>query len=99
MKNNIIVINGPNLNLLGERERSQYGSVTYDELKNNCLKYSKTLTINIEYTANENNASGSYGILSNDRGINSLPFDVEIPLFDLATGINISTRACDAHAS
>ena len=50
MKNNIIVINGPNLNLLGEREHSQYGSVTYDELKNNCLKYSKTLAINIEFT-------------------------------------------------
>ncbi len=39
------------------------------------------------------------GILSNERGINFLPFDVDIPLFDLATGINISTRACDAHAS
>ena len=50
MKNNIIVINGPNLNLLGEREHSQYGSVTYDELKNNCLKYSKSLEINIEFT-------------------------------------------------
>ena len=50
MKNNIIVINGPNLNLLGERERSQYGSVTYSELKNNCLKYSKTLEINIGFT-------------------------------------------------
>ena len=49
MRNNIIVINGPNLNLLGEREQSQYGSVTYDELKNNCLKYSKTLEINIEF--------------------------------------------------
>ena len=50
MKNNIIVINGPNLNLLGEREQSQYGSVTYDELKNNCVKYSKSLEINIEFT-------------------------------------------------
>ena len=50
MKNNIIVINGPNLNLLGEREQSQYGSVTYADLKNNCLKYSKTLEINIEFT-------------------------------------------------
>ena len=50
MINNIIVINGPNLNLLGEREQSQYGSVTYDELKNNCLKYSKSLEINIEFT-------------------------------------------------
>ena len=50
MKNNIIVINGPNLNLLGEREQSQYGSVTFVELKNNCLKYSKTLAINVEFT-------------------------------------------------
>ena len=50
MINNIIVINGPNLNLLGEREQSQYGSVTYADLKNNCLKYSKTLSNNIEFT-------------------------------------------------
>ena len=50
MKNNIVVINGPNLNLLGEREQSQYGSETYDELKSNCLKYSKTLEINIQFS-------------------------------------------------
>ena len=48
--NNILIINGPNLNLLGEREQSQYGSVTYDQLKNNCLEHSKTLEINIEFT-------------------------------------------------
>ena len=47
---NIIIINGPNINLLGEREQSQYGSVTFDELKNNCLKYAKSLEINIEFT-------------------------------------------------
>ena len=50
MKNNIIVINGPNLNLLGEREQSQYGSITYEELENNCLRYSKNLRIDIEFT-------------------------------------------------
>ena len=50
MKNNIIVINGPNLNLLGEREQSQYGSVTFDELKKNCIQYSETLEINVEFT-------------------------------------------------
>ena len=31
--NKIIIINGPNLNLLGEREQSQYGSINYDQLK------------------------------------------------------------------
>ena len=38
MNNKIIIINGPNLNLLGEREQSQYGSTTFDQLKENCLK-------------------------------------------------------------
>ena len=49
MKNNIIVINGPNLNLLGEREQSQYGSITYADLKNKCKKYSKDLDISIDF--------------------------------------------------
>ena len=47
---NIIIINGPNINLLGEREQSHYGSITYDDLKNNCIKYSKDLEANIEFT-------------------------------------------------
>ena len=49
MKNNIIVINGPNLNLLGEREQSQYGSIKYEELKNECIKYSKDIGINVDF--------------------------------------------------
>ena len=50
MSNNIIIINGPNLNLLGEREQSQYGSITFEELKKNCLNRGKELNINIEFT-------------------------------------------------
>ena len=46
---NIIIINGPNINLLGEREQSQYGSITYDDLKNKCTKHSKELGVNIEF--------------------------------------------------
>ena len=48
--NKIIIINGPNLNLLGEREQSQYGSISFDELKNNCIEKSKELGLNIEFT-------------------------------------------------
>ena len=50
MSNNIIIINGPNLNLLGEREQSQYGSITFEKLKKNCLKKAKELDINLEFT-------------------------------------------------
>ena len=49
MNNKIIIINGPNLNLLGEREQSQYGSVTFEKLKENCQKKSKELNIDIEF--------------------------------------------------
>ena len=47
--NNILIINGPNLNLLGEREQSQYGSITFDMLKKICLDKSKDLGVKIEF--------------------------------------------------
>ncbi len=50
MSNNIIIINGPNLNLLGEREQSQYGSITFYQLKENCLSKAKELNINLEFS-------------------------------------------------
>ena len=50
MNNKIIIINGPNLNLLGEREQSQYGSMTYDDLKEMCINKSKELNLDIEFT-------------------------------------------------
>ena len=49
MNNKIIIINGPNLNLLGEREQSQYGSVTFKELKEICAKKSNELGLKIEF--------------------------------------------------
>ena len=45
----ILFINGPNLNLLGEREQSQYGSTTFEELKELCLKKSQELNIKLEF--------------------------------------------------
>ena len=50
MSNNIIIINGPNLNLLGEREQSQYGSITFEQLKKNCLIKAKELNINLDFS-------------------------------------------------
>ena len=49
MNNKIIIINGPNLNLLGEREQSQYGSITFKELKQKSLDKAKELNVNLEF--------------------------------------------------
>ena len=49
MNNKIIIINGPNLNLLGEREQSQYGSTTFGQLKENCSKKGQEIGLDIEF--------------------------------------------------
>ena len=49
MNNKIIIINGPNLNLLGQREQSQYGTISFDELRDLCVKKSEELDIKIEF--------------------------------------------------
>jgi 3-dehydroquinate dehydratase-2 len=49
MNNKIIIINGPNLNLLGEREQSQYGSTTFGQLKENCSKKAQEIGLDIEF--------------------------------------------------
>ena len=49
MNNKIIIVNGPNLNLLGEREQSQYGSTTFDQLKEYCLEEAKKIGLKLEF--------------------------------------------------
>ena len=49
MNNKIIIINGPNINLLGEREQSQYGSISFDKLKENCIDKSKELGLEVKF--------------------------------------------------
>ncbi len=41
----IIIINGPNLNLLGEREQYQYGNKNYKYLEEICLNRAKELNL------------------------------------------------------
>ena len=43
----ILIINGPNLNLLGEREQSQYGKKDYKFLEEICLNRAKELKIDL----------------------------------------------------
>ena len=47
MKNKIIVINGPNLNLLGEREKEKYGSFSIKDLETKCVEFSNKNNIDL----------------------------------------------------
>ena len=49
MKKKILIINGPNINLLGEREQSQYGSLNLESIERKCLEKSKELNIDINF--------------------------------------------------
>jgi len=64
MNNKIIIINGPNLNLLGEREQSQYGSTTFEDLRINCGNKAKEIGINLEFT--QSNIEGEIVTLIQD---------------------------------
>tara|TARA_X000000368_G_scaffold413394_1_gene401357 strand:- start:470 stop:910 length:441 start_codon:yes stop_codon:yes gene_type:complete len=49
MKHKIIVINGPNLNLLGEREKEKYGDVSLKSVESECLEYAKKNDLDVSF--------------------------------------------------
>ena len=49
MTKKILIINGPNLNLLGDREESKYGKTTLDEVKKNCETHAQSIDLDIKF--------------------------------------------------
>ncbi len=47
--NKIIILNGPNLNLLGEREKDQYGDITLKDIESNCNDYAEKNKIRLTF--------------------------------------------------
>ena len=45
--NKIIIVNGPNLNLLGERERNQYGNFTLKDVEKECNEFANNNDIKL----------------------------------------------------
>ena len=64
----ILIINGPNLNLLGEREESKYGKVTLEEVKKNCETHAKSIGLEIKFE--QSNIEGEIvTIIQKSKGI------------------------------
>ena len=49
MSHKILVINGPNLNLLGTREKEKYGQSTLEDIRNKCESYAKKIGVLIKF--------------------------------------------------
>jgi len=47
--NKIIILNGPNLNLLGEREKNQYGNFTLNDVEKSCNVYASENDIELTF--------------------------------------------------
>ena len=45
----IIILNGPNLNLLGEREKKQYGTETLKDIEKSCKKFAEKNLIKVDF--------------------------------------------------
>ena len=47
MMNKIIILNGPNLNLLGEREKEKYGNITLKDIEKSCKEFANKNDIDL----------------------------------------------------
>ena len=49
MTQKILVINGPNLNLLGTREKEKYGSTSLTDIQKKCENHSKKIGLQVDF--------------------------------------------------
>ena len=53
-KKKVLIINGPNLNLLARRDKSIYGGASLDKAKNDCTQLAKELSLEIDFRQSNN---------------------------------------------
>ena len=95
MNNKIIIINGPNLNLLGEREQSQYGTITFEELKEKCNKKAIELKIELEFF--QSNIEGE--IVNKNGSSETISVAVACSISLARSGIDLDRIVLDARAT
>ena len=70
--NKVLILNGPNLNMLGTREPEIYGKTTLKDIENSCIKTGKSLKLDVSFKQSNNegdivteiqNAKGKFGYI------------------------------------
>jgi len=97
MTKKILIINGPNLNLLGEREESKYGKTSLGEVKKKCEHHGKSIDLEIKFEQSNiegeivtmiQKAKGAYdGIIINAAGYTH----TSVAILDALLAIKIPT--------
>lgn len=70
MTKRILILNGPNLNLLGQREPGHYGAKTLDELVADCVALGKELGLDVD--AYQSNNEGDLVSKLQEAGANKI---------------------------
>lgn len=88
----ILVINGPNLNLLGKRDTKQYGTLTLAQINKQLTNLAKSLSISLEFFHSnhegeiidflQKEASDSNGILINPGALTHYGYSMRDALAD-----------------
>ncbi len=88
----ILLINGPNLNNLGNRESKFYGNITLQEIENEVIKIGKNHGLEIEpFQSNhegdivdfiQKNSKNSIGIIINPGGLTSSGYSLVDAIID-----------------
>ena len=99
----ILIINGPNLNLLGKREPEIYGDITLEKINNELVEFAKTLDKNIELEFFQSNHEGEIvdkiqnttciGLIINPAAYTH----TSVAIADAIKGVNI--KAVEVHLS
>ena len=78
MSQKILVINGPNLNLLGTREKDKYGGTSLTDIQKKCENYSEKIGLQVDFKQSnvegeivnfiQNTKDNHHGIIINAGG-------------------------------
>ncbi|NFM17439.1 type II 3-dehydroquinate dehydratase [Clostridium sporogenes] len=93
--NNILIINGPNLNLLGKREPDVYGNITLEDINKEIKSHFKNEDLKIDFFQSNEEGTIINKIIESEKKYNAIVINpaayshYSIAILDVIRSINI----------